>query len=582
MKKLLAVLLMLALLVPLTPASAESSGPITPGGTFPDFTVETTGGTFTLSEALREKDAVLLIFWATWCGPCVHEFPFIQQVYEAHGDRLAVVALSVEPTDTMEVIAGFAEEHGLTFPMGRDEPSLFYRTGEAGIPTPVVIDRFGTVCYLQAGAMPDADHAARLVEPFLGDGYTESLVLDGIPGPRPDVAAADDAALSAALNAEGGSLAFTGDPAGYEWPFLPQTVDGREAAASTNGAAGSTAAAAYTSLTAAEGDVLAFDLTVDSAPGAYLTVTDNGVTAKSFTGSREWTSWALPLEPGEHEIALRFTVGDVPERDPGAAPAQGAFANVRLLSGEAARSALDALPVYPVAETASVEPLCGPVRPVMLMYDGMELLAEGFGTTGWLFEGDRIRVRVTADASVDPDAAVVADTAAGEARVLSTLLNAGGDAYEFETAAADGMTGVVLYGAGYPDDVLADTYFWPDEEEAAAFAGDLAAGYGIEIETVFGEPAGAEEAPGGEADYTITVVDRDGAPVAGAVVNICTDTTCMPMETGEDGVIAFRGEKLSYHLQVLRLPDGCRLDDGAEEFWTGSETAVTIEVVREG
>ena len=64
--------LMLALTLCLTSAAwAESPAAGHLGEVLPDFTVDTIdGGTFTLSEALAEKDMVLINLWASWCGPC--------------------------------------------------------------------------------------------------------------------------------------------------------------------------------------------------------------------------------------------------------------------------------------------------------------------------------------------------------------------------------------------------------------------------------------------------------------------------------------------------------------------------------
>ena len=68
-----------------------------------DFTVETSdGSTFTLSEALKDHDLALINLWATWCPPCEFEFPFLQEAWEKNADKVAVIAVSVEPEDTLE------------------------------------------------------------------------------------------------------------------------------------------------------------------------------------------------------------------------------------------------------------------------------------------------------------------------------------------------------------------------------------------------------------------------------------------------------------------------------------------------
>ena len=77
-----------------------------------DFTAQLCDGTqVSLSGLLSEKKAVFLNFWASWCGPCEMEFPYMQQAYDQMSQDIAVVALSIEPTDTCEVIQQFKEDN---------------------------------------------------------------------------------------------------------------------------------------------------------------------------------------------------------------------------------------------------------------------------------------------------------------------------------------------------------------------------------------------------------------------------------------------------------------------------------------
>ena len=82
MKKVILILLVLTLFLAVS-ASAEDESSLL-GKPFPDFTIkDCEGNTFTLSEALKDHEAVLINFWATWCGPCRSEFPAINKVYHS-------------------------------------------------------------------------------------------------------------------------------------------------------------------------------------------------------------------------------------------------------------------------------------------------------------------------------------------------------------------------------------------------------------------------------------------------------------------------------------------------------------------
>ena len=181
MKKLILVLLVLGLVLAAGAAAAEDTGIL--GKPFPDFTAsDTQGNTFTLSEALKDHEAVLINLWATWCPPCEREFPDLNEAYEQYGDRVAFIALSIEETDSLEKIEAFRTEHGITFPMGRDEGfKLINYTGSEGIPVTIIVDRFGNAAFEQIGSFNYAREITRTLEAFLGDGYTETVVLEKVP-----------------------------------------------------------------------------------------------------------------------------------------------------------------------------------------------------------------------------------------------------------------------------------------------------------------------------------------------------------------------------------------------------------------
>ena len=68
----------------LIPACAAQGGTLAyaKGDQIQDFTFTTyRGEQFSLYEILAEKEAVLINVWATWCGPCRNEFPYLQEAY---------------------------------------------------------------------------------------------------------------------------------------------------------------------------------------------------------------------------------------------------------------------------------------------------------------------------------------------------------------------------------------------------------------------------------------------------------------------------------------------------------------------
>ena len=166
-----------------SPASAEEKSAGFLGKPFPDFSLtDSEGNSFALSDALKSHDAVLINFWATWCTPCRNEFPDLNEAYGKYRGRVAFIALSTDNKDTPEMIEAYRKENGIVFPMGADEGGKLYEyIGAISIPDTVIVDRFGNAVFFHSGALSGADALERVLDTFLGDGYTETAVLDRIP-----------------------------------------------------------------------------------------------------------------------------------------------------------------------------------------------------------------------------------------------------------------------------------------------------------------------------------------------------------------------------------------------------------------
>ena len=70
-----------------------------PGKMFVDYTVpggNPDGTDVKLSDYVGKGKYILLDHWASWCGPCKKEMPFIRKAYDAyHGDKFDVVSIAV-------------------------------------------------------------------------------------------------------------------------------------------------------------------------------------------------------------------------------------------------------------------------------------------------------------------------------------------------------------------------------------------------------------------------------------------------------------------------------------------------------
>lgn len=114
------------------------------GNIAPDFQLQDIeGNTITLS-SLRGSP-VVLNFWATWCGPCRHEMPFLQQIYDEWlGQGLVLLAINLR--ETPSEVRQFMQDNGLFFPALLDANSAISLEYEVtGIPVTFFIDKDGII-----------------------------------------------------------------------------------------------------------------------------------------------------------------------------------------------------------------------------------------------------------------------------------------------------------------------------------------------------------------------------------------------------------------------------------------------------
>lgn len=70
------------------------------GDTAPDFLRETTQGEAIKLSDFRNKEYVLLDFWASWCGPCLKEIPQLKKIHDAYSNTgLRIIGVSSDANE---------------------------------------------------------------------------------------------------------------------------------------------------------------------------------------------------------------------------------------------------------------------------------------------------------------------------------------------------------------------------------------------------------------------------------------------------------------------------------------------------
>lgn len=116
----------------------------------PDLTMETLDGR-TLSLAGQRGKVVLVNFWATWCGPCREEIPYLVQLAERYPDHLTVVGVS-EDQGSPDAVAAFAGRYGVNYPIVMSTPEIKRAfPGVFALPTSFVVDPEGRMVESHVG-----------------------------------------------------------------------------------------------------------------------------------------------------------------------------------------------------------------------------------------------------------------------------------------------------------------------------------------------------------------------------------------------------------------------------------------------
>ncbi len=88
-----------------------------------ELMVDATAGEIVQKVASHEGERVVFVnFWATWCIPCVEEFPYIMELKEKYGDDFELIFVSTDFSEAKEEAKEFLQSQDVQF-------TTYYKVG---------------------------------------------------------------------------------------------------------------------------------------------------------------------------------------------------------------------------------------------------------------------------------------------------------------------------------------------------------------------------------------------------------------------------------------------------------------------
>lgn len=117
------------------------------------ITNDLAGKRFDLNDFIGKK--TLLVFWATWCGPCVYEIPFLKKIHEKYPE-INLVSLSEDKS--LDKLNTFIKTNKMDWTQLRIDRNVKHDFNVDAIPVSILIDEQGVFKNIHVGGLNFEDY----------------------------------------------------------------------------------------------------------------------------------------------------------------------------------------------------------------------------------------------------------------------------------------------------------------------------------------------------------------------------------------------------------------------------------------
>ena len=116
----------------------------------PDFVLKSASGKNVRLSELKGR-VVMLNFWATWCGPCTEEIPYLNKLHESF-DPYDFELLGINLDEDQSKAIHLANKLKVNFPVLFDKDKNVSKSFDIkAMPTTIIIDRAGKIRHVNHG-----------------------------------------------------------------------------------------------------------------------------------------------------------------------------------------------------------------------------------------------------------------------------------------------------------------------------------------------------------------------------------------------------------------------------------------------